>query len=223
VDLEAVSIGPRERGAAPLPMLKDRVRFGGPAVVGITKNYHPEDADLQAFIAGSSDRWALVHLGVTFDPGDPLLVGAKVKVHLSDDGNPQAVTAFSLLPLNTEDPYEETDSYSFGPNVTAGPVGISLGSVGKSTTHHGADTFAFGGPENSADPAWVYTPTPAHRLVGSSRMVMVVHLPLERAGKITVDLEAEVEQHGSPWNLFKKERVPLPVGAPGDAHFEVPF
>jgi hypothetical protein len=196
----------------------ERVLFGGPAVTAISSEYHPEDGDLHAFITGSHDRWALVHMAITFPPteGSPV-ERAKVQVNLSDDGDPSNTIAFSLLPLSSGMPYEETNSYTVSPNVTAGGTGISLGSVGKSVIHKGTDTFLVGGPELSAAPAWSFRHTKAQELVGSSRLSMTVRAPRGRSAKISVHLEAEIA--ASRWTFWKIGRLPLVLLDPADVSF----
>jgi len=217
VDLEAVPIGPRIRGAL-RPTLRKRLLFGGPAVTQISSSYHPEDADLQAFIAGSDHRWVLAHMAVTFPSAeDPQLAFAKVQLALADDGDPPATRAFSMLPLSSGTAYEETRSYSVGPNVTVGGTGVTLGSVGREREVHGIDVFISGG-----DPAWTFTRTATQTLVGSSRLAMVLQTPPGRVGRISVDLEAEILARPRFWKL-RKQKIPLVSDDPADAHAEIYF
>jgi hypothetical protein len=221
VDLEAVPIGPRLRGAL-RPTLRERLLFGGPAVTQISSSYHPEDADLQAFIAGSDHRWALAHLAVTFPSAeDQPLVFATVKVTLADDGDPPATIAFSLLPLSSGTAYKETRSYSVSPSVTAGGIGVTLGSVGKEKEVQGIDVFISGGGELTAAPAWTFTRTATQPLVGSSRLAMVVQVPPGRLGRISVDLEAEILERPA-WKL-RRQKIPLAADESADAHAEISF
>jgi hypothetical protein len=205
--------------------LRDRLQFGGPAVTPISSAYHPEDADLQAFIVGSNERcerWLLIQLAISFAPSEgPPLETATVHVNLSDDGEPSKTVAFSLLPLTSGTPYDETSTYTVSPSVNAGGLDISLGSAGKSIVHHGSQTFLVGGPEISATPTWTFMRTATQQLVGSWRLSMTVRAPQGRTGKISVDLEAKVAKRLG-WT-FKKKRIPLPVGDPTDSHGEVTF
>jgi hypothetical protein len=221
IDLDAVPTGPHFR-SGPRPKLTERLTFGGPRVTAISNSYHPEDADLQAFIAGSHDRWTLAHLAVTFPSADdPPLVSAKVQVHLADDGDPPATIAFSLLPLSSGTPFEETRSYTVSPSVTAGGISISLGSVGTQKEVHGTDVFISGGGELTAAPSWAFTPTATQPLVGSSRLVMILQTPPGRIGRISVDVEAEISERPD-WKL-RRQRIPLVSDDPADAHAEIAF
>jgi hypothetical protein len=192
----------------------DRVQFGGPLVTAISSEYHPDDADLHAFMTGSDDRWALVHMGITFRPSEgSRFKGARVQVNPSDDGDPSKTIAFSVLPLGSGMPYEESDSFTVSPSVKAGGLELALGSGGKSVVRKGIDTFLIGGAEGSAAPAWTFTPTKAQQLVGSSRLAMTVRVPRGRSAKLSVHLEAEIAERR--WT-FLKTRTPLRLLDPAE-------
>lgn len=220
IELEEVRSAPRLRGKK-LPTLMERLAFGGPELVQISSDYHPDDADLQAFIRGSQERWVLAHLAVTFPPREgPSLESATVQVNLGDDGDPPGTIAFSILPVVAGTPYEETDTFTVSPNVTIGSaVGISLGSIGKQRVQHGEEAFLFGGPELSPRPAWHFKPTSTQELVGSTRLSMILRVPNGRIGKIGIDLSADVFKGPR----FRRRQVPLLPQGTSDSHFEASF
>jgi hypothetical protein len=220
VDLEEVGAAPRLRGKK-LPTLMERLAFGGPELVQITSDYHPDDADLQAFIRGAQQRWVLAHLALTFPPREgPPLKSATVQVNLDDDGDPPATIAFSILPVVEATPYEETETFTVSPNVTIGSaVGISLGSIGRQRVIHREAAFLLGGPELSPRPAWHFTPTLAQELVGSTRLSMILRVPNGRSAKISIDLSAEVLDGPR----FRRRQVPLQPEGTAEGHFEATF
>jgi hypothetical protein len=202
------------------PDLKDRVEFGGPLVTPIDKNYCPDDSDLQAFIRGRADslRFVLAHMSINFPPSyPPPLARSSVQVTLDDDGRSGQTVAYSLFPTHAGTSYDITRGFSISPTLTVGPVTAGLGSADRSTVDHGTDDFVTGGPELSAHPAWSFRRTPAHELQGSTRLIMVIQVPVGRAGVLTVDLTAEVEQ-----GRFRKHKIRLP-GADGASPAAVHF
>lgn len=219
VELEQFPAPPRLRGPV-LPSLSERLQLGGPVFVPISADYHADDADLQAFIRGSQERWVLAHLAVTFPPRDgPPLESATVQVNLGDSGQPAATIAFSILPLASGTPYERTGSFTLSPNVTIGAAaGISLGSAGTQIVQHGQDSFVIGDGELSAHPAWHFQPTPTQPLAGSNRLSMIVQVPAGRTGTISVDLSAQVRT-----GTFRRRQVPLAPDAAADGHVEATF
>jgi len=220
VELEKVQTAPRLRGKKP-PALMERLAFGGPELVQISTDYHPENADLQAFIRGSQERWFLAHLAVAFPPREgPPLESATVQVNLADDGDPPATIAFSILPVVAGTPYEDTDTFTVSPNMTIGNVaGISLGSFGKQRVQHGEEAFVLGGPELSSRPAWHFRPTSTQELVGSTRLSMILRVPNGRIGKIGIDLSADVFKGPR----FRRRQVPLLRQGPSDGRYEASF
>lgn len=188
------------------PQLRDRVEFGGPLVTAITEEYHKEDADLQAFLVARADsyRFVLAHMSVNFPPINPPLSRASVEVNLSDDANSGFTLAYSIFPTHLGSPYEVTRGYELGPELTIGPVAAKAGTASATTVEHGIRDFIVGGPELSAHPAWIFQPTPVQKLVGSTRLVMVIRVPVGRSGALTVDLHAALKRR------FLKREVPLP-------------
>ena len=202
---EAVAVVVRGSGA---PELKDRVEFGGPLVTPIDERYHPDDADLQAFIRGNADRlrFLIAHMSVNFPASyPPPLSRAAVRVALDDDGNTGETIAYSLFPTHAGTSYDITRGFSISPTLTVGPVTAAPGSVSSSNVDHGTRDFVVGGPELSAHPSWTFQLTPAQELAGATRLVMVIQIPKGRSGTLSVDLTAEVEQ-----GRFRKNRIPLP-------------
>jgi hypothetical protein len=191
------------------PELKDRVEFGGPIVTPIGKDYRPNDDDLQAFIRGQADRWrfVLAHMSINFPPSyPPPLTRAGVQVSLDDDANTGQTVAYSLFPTHAGTSYDVTQGFSISPTLTVGPVTAAPGSVGKSTTDHGTRDFVVGGPELSAHPVWNFQRTSAQELLGSSRLILVIQVPVGRTGVLTVDVTAGVEQ-----GRWRKRQIPLPA------------
>ena len=182
LDPDPLTIAKRRRP----PPLTDRVEFGGPLVTAITHKYHKEDADLQAFLVARADsyRFVLAHMSVNFRPNDPPLSRASVEVNLTDDTNSGLTLAYSIFPTHLGSPYEVSRGYEFGPELTIGPVTARAGTVSTTTVDHGTRDFVVGGPELSAHPAWIFQPTTVQKLVGSTRLVMVIQIPVGRTGAL---------------------------------------
>ena len=205
-DLEPGTVDLQVRGPS-APLLKDRIEFGGPLVTPIDSSY-PGDADLRTFVRGfeSKLRFFLVHMSVNFPPSyPPPLTRASVQVTLADDVGGDEAIAYSLFPTRLGTAYEVSKGFALSPTLTVGPVGGGLGSVTRGTMEHGTRDFVVGGPELSPHPAWIFQPTSAQALVGSTRLVMIIQLPVARKGTLAVSLSAEVEQ-----GRFRKRRIPLP-------------
>lgn len=218
VELEPAN--PQLRGRK-LPSLKDRLKFGGPLFARITTDYHPDDADLQAFLHGSQERWVLAHLALGFPSSDgPPLATASVQVNLGDDGEPAETIAFSILPVAAGTPYEESEKFTINPHATVGhTVGISLGSFGRETVRRGQEVFLTGDGELTSRPAWHFKSTPTHKLAGSMRLSMILRVPNGRVGRISIDLSATVLD-GAP---FRRRQVPLSPQGSSDGHYEESF
>jgi hypothetical protein len=195
------------RGAS-VPLLKDRVEFGGPLVTPIDETYRADDADLQAFVKGLANRWrfVLAHMSVNFPPSQPpALSQASVQVSLEDNGNTGETLAYSLFPIHAGTNYDITRGFSISPTLTVGPVSAGLGSADRSIHDSGTRDFVMAGPELSAHPAWIFQPTPVQELVGSTRLVMVIQVPVSRTGTLRVDLHAQVNMR-----RFRIHQIPLP-------------
>lgn len=198
------------------PELRERVEFGGPSVTPIDSRYRPDDVDLQAFIRGNADRlrFVIAHMSVNFPPSQPPpLSRATVTVTLEDDVHSGETIAYSIFPTHAGTGYDVTRGFSISPTLTVGPVTAVPGSVSDSRVDHGTQDFVVGGPELSANPSWNFKPTPAQELVGSTRLIMIIQIPKERVGTLSVDLAAEVE-HGR----FRKRRIPLPTASGANPH-----
>jgi hypothetical protein len=143
-------------------------------------------------------------MSVNFPLGKPPLSRARVEVNLSDDANSGSTLAYSIFPTHLGSPYEVTQGYEIGPELTVGPVAAKAGTASTTVTEHGIRHFVDGGPELSAHPAWTFQPTPVQKLVGSTRLVMVIRVPVGRSGALTVDLHAAIKRR------FIKRQVPLP-------------
>lgn len=145
-------------------------------------------------------------MSVNFPPSHPpALSGASVQISLEDDGNTGETLAFSLFPTQAGTNYEVTKGFSLAPTLTVGPVAAGLGSADFSHKDQGTRDFVVGGPELSAHPAWIFQPTPVQELRGSTRLVMVIQVPVGRTGTLGVDLHAQVEK-----GRFRKRQIPLP-------------
>lgn len=64
-----------------------------------------------------------------------------------------------------------------------------------------------GGPELSPHPAWMFQRTPAQAIEGSTRLIIVIQVPAERTGFLSVSLQASVEK--KRFRFFKRQ-IPLP-------------
>lgn len=195
-------------------MLTGRVEFGGPQVAPVDSTYRPEDADLQAFVRAHAGRlrFVLAVMSVNFPFGDPPLATASVEVDLSDDTATGQTLAYTVFPANLGSAKEVTRGFEVKPNLTVAGVGGTLGGPNWSTVDHGSQAYLIGGPELSPHPAWMFRRTPAQAIEGSTRLVMVVQIPLGRVGSLSVSLQASIEKRFR----FAKRQIPLP-GA-GDAN-----
>jgi hypothetical protein len=202
LDLEPA--GRRFRGASP-PPLRDRVQLGGPQFVSIDERYHPDDADLQAFLRDTRHRWVLAHLSLTFPFADgPEISTAELQAHLSDDGPQPETIAFSLLPTRAESNHQQTREFTLAPKVdVAGIGGIELGSIGTTSVQASGDAFLSGGPELSPTPRWQFKRTATQRIEGTTRLSMIIQIPRQRVGAMTIDLAATVTTR------FRRRQVPL--------------
>ena len=208
LDLESDGLDPDLRAVS---QLKDRVEFGGPLVTPIDKEYRPEDADLQAFIRGQAGklRFVLAHMSINFPPTQPPpLSTAEVHVTLDDDNQTGQTVAYSMFPTQAGSSYELTRGYSVAPNLTVGPASAIAGSVTHNTVDHGTRDYILGGPDASATPAWTIKRTPMQELAGSTRLILVIQIPVGRTGSLSIDLSATIEE-----GRWRKRRIPLP-GAP---------
>lgn len=200
------------RGDA-VAQLKDRVEFGGPIVTPIDEKYKPDDSDLQAFVQGMKGKWrfALAHMSINFPPSrQSPLTQAAVQVTLGDATGTEEVAAYSLHPTRAGDSYEANRGYTISPSLTVGPVTASAGTLTHNSTDHGTRDYVIGGPELSPHPSWIFQATPAQPMYGSTRLIMVVQIPVGATASVAVALSAEVEE-----GRFRKQQIPLP-GAPAD-------
>jgi hypothetical protein len=218
VDLEP-DPGSIVRGAARPPgLLADRVRFGGPQVTVIDQRYRADDQDLQAFLANAAEtRFVLALMAVDFPPSDgPDLANANVTVTLRDDREQSKAIAHSVIPIEAGSPFEVSSGYTIDSSLKIGAVGLGAGGKGESVDH-GQRTYVRGGGEFSATPSWTFTPTTTRKLEGSTRLSIVIAVPRQRIGSMSVTIDAAVAE-----GRFRKRRVPLQGAlndAPGNVHF----
>jgi hypothetical protein len=187
--------------------LTGRVRFGGPVVAPIDGTYHPEDAELQAYLkaqAGSL-RFVLALMSVTFPFGVPPLITASVEVDLRDDTGTGQTLAYSVFPANATSAKEVTRGFTLQPDLTILGTGGSAGGLTNSTTEQGTKSYLIGGPSLSPSPAWAFRRTQAQDIEGTTGLVMVVQVPVARTGSLSVSLLASIEERFR----FGKRQVPL--------------
>jgi hypothetical protein len=191
--------------------LTGRVEFGGPVIAPVDSTYHPEDAELQAFVkakAGSL-RFVLAIMSVHFPFGDPPLATANVEVDLKDDTATGQTLAYSVFPANVGFAKDVSRGFALQPNLTIAGTGGTIGGPSWTTADHGTEAFLIGGPEFSPRPAWKFRRTHAQDIVGPTRLVMVIQVPIGRTGSLSVSLLASIEERF----LFSKRQVPLPGAA----------
>ena len=208
-DLEKSGVYDQVRGQE---VLTGRVRFGGPVVVPIDGTYHPENAELQAYLkakAGSL-RFALTLMSVTFPFGVPPLVTASVEVSLRDDTETGQTLAYSVFPVNKTSARDVSHGFTLQPDLTIFGTGGSIGGVTNSTVEHGTSAYLIGGPELSPCPAWRFRRTDAQDIEGTTGLVMVVQVPAGRTGSLSVSLLASIEERFR----FAKRSVPLDCADP---------
>ena len=188
--------------------LSDRVEFGGPLVIPVDGTYCPGDPDLLAFLKAQAPRFrfVLAQMSVKFPFGDPPLATASVEVDLADDAATGQTFAYSILPTNLTSPKEETRSFALQPNLTVAGTGGTVGGLSWSTTDHGTRAYMIGGPELSPHPAWMFQRTPAQNIEGSTRLIMIIQVPVGRIGSLTVSLQASL--HQTRFRFFKRQ-IPL--------------
>lgn len=211
--------GAQQTRAQPVPLISDRLRYGGPQVTPINEQYRPDDQDLQAFLRANAatTRFVLALMALDFPPSDGMrLADANVSVTLRDNGEPSETVAYSVSPLAAGSPYEVNRGYSISPNLKIGSVGVG-GQRESGTVDHGERTYVFGGGELTANPSWTFRPTETQKLEGSTRLSLVIRVPCGRTGTISVSVGAAIGA-----GRFRKRRVPL-QGAlsdnPGTAEF----
>jgi hypothetical protein len=190
--------------------LKSRVLFGGPEVVPIDSSYRKDDADMQAFVSARQEhvRFVLALMSVNFPIGTPPLATASVEVDLDDDAATGRTIAYSIFPANLGSAKDLTDTFQLQPNLTFAGVGGTLGTIGKSTTAHGNENYLIGGPELSPHPAWTFRSTKAQKIEGSTRLSMIIAMPIGRTGSLSVSLQASIVKKNRLLRFFKRQ-VPL--------------
>lgn len=183
----------RYRAVRVPPIISDaRLRFGGPFITEIDKSFHPEDADLQAFLSAKSQqyRWFLAHMAVTILKGDgPRLESAKVNVTLSDDGTPTGTIAYSVHPEAVEAPTRQAPTFTLNPTA----AGISVGSVTLQPVRRKKIFLASSGVL-STNVSWTFTRLRSQPLEQSStRLVMVISAPSQtKARSLSVSFSGMV-------------------------------
>jgi hypothetical protein len=211
IDLEAepVAFGSTDAAlSAKELVLTGRVQFGSPQIVPIDESYQPEDTDLQAFVKAQagSVRFALAHMSVHFPFGKPPLVAASVEVDLADDAGTGRTLAYSIFPTNLGYAKDVTHGFKLEPNLTIAGTGGSIGGINKKTVEHGTQDYLIGGPELSPHPAWMFRRTRAQAIEGSTRLIMVIEVPVGCIGSLSVSLQASVEKRKF---RFIKRHIPL--------------
>jgi hypothetical protein len=193
--------------------LRGRVEFGGPLIAPIDDTYHPEDAELRAFVKAKSGsfRFVLATMSVNFPFAfrDPPLASASVEIDLMDDTATGQTLAYSLFPTSLAMAQEVTSGFSVQPNLTVAGTGGGIGTAARTTVSHGTKAYLIGGPELSPRPAWSFRRIAAQDIVGPTRLVMVIQVPFARTGSLSVSLLASIEERF----FFAKRRVPLPGAA----------
>jgi hypothetical protein len=190
-----------------------RLRYGGPEPTPISADYAAGDDQLRAFILNETQfRWTLVALSIAFpdDVGKPL-TKARVKVRLSDEGDPPSTIAFSLAPIRLGTPEDGTVGFSIEPKA----FGISLIRIDKAPGK-GTQSFLLAGEEKSNEAMWTFKATKGQPLEGSWPLAMTVRSPVGKTGKISVRFEAETTKRKG-WRM-RKQRIPLEPGDPDAVH-----
>ena len=171
------------------PDLKDRVEFGGPLVTTIDERYHPEDADLQAFIRGQADRvrFLIAHMSSHFPRSfPPPLAEASVEVVLEDDTNSGQTVAYSLFPTRAGTSYDLSRLYVLA-TLTVGPVTAPawVRRTPESWTT-ALETSCWAGPSCRPTRHGSFQPTPVQELVGPTRLIMIIQTPKASKGSLSV-------------------------------------
>jgi hypothetical protein len=181
----------------------------------VDSTYRPQDPDLQAFLRAQAPRFrfVLAQMSVKFPFGGPPLATASVEVDLADDGATGQTFAYSILPTNLTSPKEETRGFTLEPNLTVLGTGGSVGGPNWSTTDHGTRAYMIGGPELSPHPAWMFQRTPAQDIEGSTRLIMIIQVPVDRIGSLTISLQASLDK--TRLRFFKRQ-IPLPGSGPAN-------
>jgi hypothetical protein len=194
--------------------LTGRVEFGGPVVAPVDGTYHPEDAELQAYLKSQarSLRFVLALMSVNFPFGAPPLVAASVEVSLWDDSGTDHALAYSVFPSSVAQAKEVSHGFALQPNLTIAGTGGTLGGPTRNTVDHGTEAYLIGGPELTSRPAWRFRRTKAQDIVGPTRLIMVVQVPAGRTGSLSVSLAASIDKRFG----FSKRPVPLNGAAGGN-------
>jgi len=187
--------------------LTGRVEFGGPVTAPLDGTYHPEDAELQAYVRAKAGalRFVLALMSVNFPYGVPALSTASIEVDLRDDAATGQTLAYSVFPANLGTAKDMTHGFTLAPDLTIAGTGGSIGGPSWTTVEHGAQAYLIGGPEFSPRPAWRFRRTSAQRIEGPTKLVMVIQVPAGRTGSLSVSLLASVEERFH----FSKRQVAL--------------
>jgi hypothetical protein len=202
------------RGAGTGPALVDVMQFGGPVAVPLSLGDVHDDPDLATFLAkeAGAARYALVHSGVSLQPGDAAagLTSAAVQMTLGSDGG--AATAWSLAPMSAATPNETTSSFSLGPDAKILGADVRIATIGRTQTRRGEDVFLQAKGLLTSEPGWEFTRTPTRSLAGSYRLVLVVRAPAHHQARLMVTLSASIKT--GPWP--RRFRKTLALQAAGD-------
>jgi hypothetical protein len=194
--------------AARVPPLTDRIALGGPVAVAVTPDYVADDPGLRAFVAGEAAHavYYLVHLSVSFaaEPASPRLDSAALDLTLSGPADAPQPVAWSMSPLRVSDPVQLERRFSLGPELKLADVSVKLGELDRTVSRQREDIFLQAQGELRADPRWEFQHTPAARLYGSFRLIMVVRAATGQPTSLSATIRAATKG-----NLLRRYRREL--------------
>jgi len=185
-----------------------------------------DDVQLRTFIEGEAAHavFHLVHAAVTFEsaPADPPLelavLGLRLSAVAGAIGGPDPV-AWSMAPLRTTHPVQQSTTWRLGPKLTVLEVEASLGEVERTTSHRMDEVFIEAGRLLRSDPEWRFRRTSTSALDGAHRLVMVVRGARDAGVRAEVSVQATVRRRGllgyrskamPPYVLAESKLVPPP-------------
>jgi hypothetical protein len=167
----------------------ERIMFGGPLATPLLSS-DVDEADLATFMRDHDAAWLLVHSGVTF-PGHHErfeLTQAAVELGLGDAD----LKAWSMLPMSAGTGVELSSGFKLAPNLQIAGTGGGVGEFERGARRKGEEAFLLAEGLLSSKPSWRFKRTPAVKLEGTYRLVMVVRGVAGQRSQLTVRLTGAV-------------------------------
>jgi hypothetical protein len=174
--------------------LEDRVLLGGPFVIPMTAERHPE---YRAFIEAEAPHsvYHELHMALSFENqrGESRLDTATVGLTMTAPAPAVAPVAWSMLPSRLDGPASSDVKVELKPQLKL--AGAELSALSMSGTIGPAATpFLLARRELRSDPSWELRRTRTQSLDGSQvRLVMVVRAPRHAVSTLTLTVRASTK------------------------------